>query len=70
MPSAATNMLDISQLPVDKRLELIDFYHFLLSRSIAGKKTGDTRLLPAAFDTPIRVHGYMKVSRDEIYEEI
>jgi hypothetical protein len=28
------------------------------------------RVLPAAFQTPIKVNEYVKISRDEIYDEI
>jgi hypothetical protein len=70
MPRSATNMIDISELPAPKRREVRDFVQFLLSHSTGAKKTTRTRTLPAAFQTPIQVNEYLKVSRNEIYDEI
>lgn len=70
MPRSATNMLDLSDLPTPQRREARDFVQFLLTRRTDVKKTARTRTLPAAFQTPIQVNKYLKVSRDEIYDEI
>ena len=53
-----------------KRREVRDFFQFLLTSSAATKKTTRPRTLPVAFQTPIQVDEYLKVSRDEIYDEI
>jgi hypothetical protein len=39
MPRSASNMLNLSQLPVPERREMRDFYQFLLTRKAATKKT-------------------------------
>lgn len=38
MPRSATNMLDLSRLPIPERREIRDFYQFLLTRKPATKK--------------------------------
>jgi hypothetical protein len=63
-------MLDLSELPAPKRREARDFVQFLLSRRSSAKKAIRTRNLPEAFQTPIQVSEYLKVTRDEIYDEI
>ncbi len=70
MPRSATNMLDLSELPDPLRREARDFVQFLLARRSGAKKAARSRSLPAAFQTPIHVNEYLKVSRDEIYDEI
>jgi hypothetical protein len=70
MPRSAANLLDLSELTAPKRREVRDFFQFLLAKSPAVKKTVRSRTLPAAFQTPIRVDEYLKVSRNEIYDEI
>ena len=68
--STSTNQLDLSPLPASARREIRDFYEFLLSRRIRSQRKAGTRTLPSAFDTPIKVKEYLKVSRDELYDEI
>lgn len=70
MPRSASNLLDISELPAPQRREIRDFFQFLLSRRTAAKKPAGTRKLPAAFETPIQVNEHLKLSRNEIYDEI
>lgn len=70
MPRSTTTMLDLSELPAPKRREARDFVQFLLSRRSGAKKAIRTRTLPEAFQTPIQVSEYLKVTRDEIYDEI
>jgi len=70
MPRSATNLLDLSELPAPQRREVRDFVQFLLSRRTAVKKPAGVRTLPVAFATPIQVDEYLKVSRNEIYDEI
>ncbi len=70
MSRSVSNMLDLSELPAPKRREVRDFFQFLLASSAAAKKTPRPRTLPAAFQTPIQVNEYLKVSRDEIYDAI
>ena len=70
MPRSVGNLLDLSELPAPKRREVRDFFQFLLTSSAATKKTTRPRTLPVAFQTPIQVDEYLKVSRDEIYDEI
>jgi hypothetical protein len=70
MPRSASNLLDLSELPAPQRREVRDFVQFLLSRRTAVKKPAGARTLPVAFETPIQVSEYLKVSRDEIYDEI
>jgi hypothetical protein len=38
MPRSATNLLDLSQLPAPQRLEVRDFFQFLLTRQTTTKK--------------------------------
>jgi len=70
MPRSATNLLDLSDLPAPQRREVLDFVQFLLSRRSSKKKTTRSKTLPAAFETPIPVNEYLKLTRDEIYDEI
>jgi hypothetical protein len=70
MSRSASHLLDISDLPASKRREVRDFVRFLLFNNVDLKKTSRVRTLPAAFQTPILVDEYLKVSRDEIYDEI
>jgi hypothetical protein len=63
-------VIDLEKLPRSARTALLDFYEFLLARRGQAKKKSAPRKLPAAFDTPIKVGEYQKVSRDEIYREI
>lgn len=70
MSNSATNLLDLSALPAPKRREVRDFYQFLLTSGAAAKKTARPRTLPAAFQAPIQVNEYLKVSRNEIYDEV
>ena len=70
MSHSAINLLDLSELPAPKRREMRDFFQFLLASSTAAKKATRPRTLPAAFQTPIQVNEYLKVSRDEIYDEV
>ncbi len=70
MARSATNMLDLSDLQAPQRREVRDFVQFLLTRRTDTKRTPRTKTLPAAFQTPIKVDEYLKVSRDEIYDEI
>ena len=70
MPRSSTNMLDLSELPAPQRREVRDFVQFLLSRRTSAKKAAHSRTLPIAFETPIQVNEYLKVSRNEIYDEI
>ena len=69
MPTS-TNLIDLSPLPASARREIRDFYEFLLSRRIRSRQKARTRTLPSAFDAPIKVKEYLKVSRDELYDEI
>jgi hypothetical protein len=69
MPTTA-NTLDLSVLPAAKRREIKDFYQFLLSRRTKRSKSSEANTLPVAFESPIQVKEYLKISRDEIYEEI
>jgi hypothetical protein len=68
--SETNEILDLSPLPVSARREVRDFFHFLLSRGGQGKRKKYSGALPPAFDTPIKVREYLKVSRGEIYDEI
>lgn len=68
--SATVEKLDLSPLPAAARREVKDFYEFLLARRGHAKRKPVSRTLPPAFDTPIKVKEYLKVSRDEIYNEI
>jgi len=70
MPRSAAAMLDLSALPAPRQREVRDFAQFLLTRCAESKKTVRTKTLPAAFQTPLQVQEYLKVSRDEIYDEI
>jgi hypothetical protein len=65
MPRSAANLLDLSELPAPQRREVRDFAQFLLSRRTGIKKTAGKRTLPVAFETPIPVDEYLKVSRDD-----
>lgn len=69
MPTTAEK-LDLSPLPAMARRELKDFYEFLLARRGHAKRKSTSRILPPSFDTPIKVKEYLKVSRNEIYDEI
>ena len=62
--------LDLSPLPATARREVRDFFEFLLSRRRQTRGKTAPRALPAAFDAPIKVKEYVKVTRDEIYDEI
>ena len=62
--------LDLSPLPVTARREVRDFFEFLLARRQQPRRKTAPRALPAAFDSPIKVKEYVRVSRDEIYDEI
>jgi|GEM_PF-2016918 len=68
--ATSTDLLDLSVLPPSARREIRDFYEFLLLRQVRFQRKADTRPLPAAFDTPIKVKEYLKVSRNELYDEI
>lgn len=67
---AIVELLDLSPLPATARREVKDFYEFLLARRGQAKRKLVSRSLPAAFATPIKVKEYLKLSRDEIYDEI
>ena len=69
MPSTVKT-LDLSPLPATARREIKDFYEFLLARRKHAKKKPVLRTLPATFATPIKVKDYLKLSRDELYDEI
>jgi len=69
MPTRAES-LDLSSLSVAARREVKDFYEFIIARRGHMKRKPTARTLPAAFETPIKVKEYLKVSRDEIYDEI
>ena len=69
MPTSS-NLIDLSPLPAAARREIRDFYEFLLSRRIHSQRKAHTRTLPSVFDAPIKVKEYLKVSRDELYDEI
>lgn len=62
--------LDLSPLPATARREVRDFFEFLLARRRPSRRKTAPRALPAAFAAPIKVKEYIKVSRDEIYDDI
>jgi hypothetical protein len=68
--SAKDETIDLSLLPVSARREVKDFYEFLLARRRQVPRKTSSRKLPIAFDTPIKVKEYLKVSRDELYNDI
>jgi hypothetical protein len=68
--SAKDKMIDLSLLPVSARREIKDFYEFLLARRWQVRRKTVSQKLPIAFDTPIKVKEYLKVTRDELYNEI
>jgi hypothetical protein len=68
--SETNEIINLSPLPVSARREVRDFYEFLLARRVQGKRKKISITLPPAFDTPIKIREYLKVSRGEIYDEI
>ena len=68
--STKNGIIDLSLLPVSDRREIKDFYDFLLIRRRQVRRKTVLQKLPVAFDTPIKVKEYLKVTRDELYNEI
>lgn len=67
---AHNETLDLTPLTSSARREVRDFYEFILTRCRQARKKTTPRILPSAFDTPIKVKEYQKVLRDEIYDEV
>lgn len=68
--STKDEMIDLSLLPLSARREIKDFYEFLLTRRRQVPRKTISQKLPIAFDNPIKVKRYLKVTRNELYNEI
>jgi len=62
--------VDLSPLPATAHREVRDFFEFLLARRRQSRRKAALRALPVAFNASIKVKEYVRVTRDEIYDDI
>ncbi len=61
--------IDLTVLPADARKEIMDLYLFLKKKYSVSAKKKDVKL-PDEFFKPIIVKKYLKINREEIYQNV